>query len=195
MRYPTVYETLRKFAPLPRTEWARAEALGVEQSIPKRGHFVRPGDPADRIGVVLEGLFRAVRFSPHGEESVKSFRAEHELIGPYAEQLQGIASLTAVEALEPSRVLTFKVEAFQSLEAHHPAWIQLARRVAEYHFVVKERREQEFLELSAEDRLGRFWAEHPHLEGRLAQRDVAAYLGVTEVGLSRIVTRRKRQSR
>jgi CRP-like cAMP-binding protein len=47
---------------------------------------------------------------------------------------------------------------------------------------------------SAEERLERFWAEHAHLEGRLAQRDVAAYLGVTEVGLSRIVSRRRKSA-
>lgn len=195
MRYPQVYEALSALSPLPRAEWLRAEELGTEQKIPKKGHFVRPGDPADRFAVVLEGLFRAVRVSPSGEESVKAFRAEQQLIGPYSEQLLGIASLTAIEALEPSRVLAFKVEAFQSLEQHHVAWIQFARRAAEYHYVLKERREQQFLDLTAEERLDRFWEEHRHLEGRLAQRDIAAYLGVTEVGLSRIVSRRRRARR
>lgn len=195
MRYPQVYEALSALSPLPRAEWLRAEALGVEQRIPKKGHFVQPGDPADRFAVVLEGLFRAVRFSARGEESVKAFRAERQLIGPYAEQLMGVASLTAIEALEPSRVLAFKAEAFEALEKHHVAWVQLARRVAEYHYMLKEGREQQFLDLSAEERLERFWEEHRHLEGRLAQRDVAAYLGITEVGLSRIVSRRRRARR
>jgi CRP-like cAMP-binding protein len=195
MRYPEVLETLSRLSPIPRAEWEHAESLGTEQRLEKREHFVRPGDAADRFAVVLKGLFRAVRVSASGEESVKAFRAEGELIGPYAEQLQGIASLTAIEALEPSRVLTFKVAAFQKLEARHPAWVQLARRVAEYHFTVKERREQQFLDLSAEERLEQFWAEHPHLEGRLSQRDVAAYLGITDVALSRIVSRRKKAKR
>jgi CRP-like cAMP-binding protein len=195
MRYPEVLETLSRLSPIPRAEWEHAESLGTEQRLDKRERFVRPGDPADRFAVVLKGLFRAVRVSASGEESVKAFRAEGELIGPYAEQLQGIASLTAIEALEPSRLLTFKVAAFQKLEARHPAWVQLARRVAEYHFTVKERREQQFLDLSAEERLEQFWAEHPHLENRLSQRDVALYLGITDVALSRIVSRRKKAKR
>ena len=68
------------------------------------------------------------------------------------------------------------------------------RRVAEQHFVLKERREQEVLELSAEERLVKFWEEHPHLKGRIPQRDVAAYLGITEVALSRIMSRRRKRA-
>ena len=143
--------------------------------------------------MVLEGAFRAVRVSAKGEETVKAFRAELELIGPYAEILQGIPSLTAIEALEPSRVLVFRTRDFQALEAEHACWSLLARRVAEYHYILKERREQEFLDLSAEERLDGFWAEHPHLEGRVPQRDIAAYLGITDVALSRIMSRRRKR--
>lgn len=193
MRYPQVFETLNALSPLPRDEWLHAEGLATEQRFKKKDAFIRPGDKSDRFAVVLEGLFRAVRFSSGGEESVKAFRAERELIGPYAEQLLGVPSLTLIEALEPARVLTFKMRDFQSLEPRHAAWVQLARRIAEFHFVLKERREQQFLDLSAEERWEHFWKEHRHLEGRLSQRDVAAYLGVTEVGLSRIVSRRKKR--
>ena len=48
-------------------------------------------------------------------------------------------------------------------------------------------------DLTAEERLVRFWEEHPHLKGRVPQRDVAAYLGITEEALSRIMSRRRKQ--
>lgn len=193
MRFPQLYEMSRGWTEIPKAQWLAAEARGVEQSFAKRELFMRAGDAADRFALVLEGVFRAVRVSAKGEETVKAFRAEHELIGPYAEMLQGVPSLTRIEALEPSRVLTFKAADFRALEAGHPCWTQVARKVAEYHFIVKERREQEFLDLSAEERLDQFWAEHARLEGRLAQRDVAAYLGITEVAMSRIMSRRRKR--
>lgn len=195
MRYPKLFLALQTLAPLPRAQWLRAEALGRELSFRKKDLFVRPGDPSDRFALVLEGLFRVYRVSARGVESVKAFRTEHELIGPYAEQLQGIASLTYIEALEPGRLLAFKSADLAALEQGHACWTQFARRVAEYHFMVKERREQEFLDLSAEERLERFQVEYPRLVGRLSQREVAAYLGITEVGLSRIMSRRKRRVR
>ena len=192
MKYPKLFEQISAIAPIPGPQWLRAESLGQEQSLKKKALFIRPGDPADRFAVVLAGAFRAFRVSVKGEESVKAFRAEGELIGPYAEILQRTPSLTAIEALEPSRVLAFHTRDFQQLEQGHACWSLLARRVAEYHFILKERREQEFLDLSAEERFERFQAEHPHLEGRVPQREVAAYLGITEVALSRILSRRRK---
>ncbi|MFP2956721.1 Crp/Fnr family transcriptional regulator [Myxococcus sp. 1LA] len=194
MRYPQLFEHIAALTPLPASEWLKAEALTREQSLEKRALFLRPGDPADRFALVLQGVFRAVRVSAKGEESIKAFRTEGELIGAYAEMLQGQPSMTAIEALEPSRVLVFQAQDLQVLEAGHPCWVQLARRVAERHYILKERREQEFLDLSAEERLERFWQEHPHLHGRVPQRDVAAYLGITEVALSRIVSRRRKRA-
>ncbi len=195
MKHPKLFQKIAAIAPIPETEWRKAEALAQEQAVKKKEHFIRPGDPADRFAVVLEGVFRAYRVSVKGEESVKAFRAELELIGPYAELLQGIASITAIEALEPSRVLAWRTRDFQTLEAGHGCWSMLARRVAEYHFILKERREQEFLDLSADERLDRFRAEHPHLEGRIPQLQIAAYLGITDVALSRIMSRRRKGRR
>ena len=193
MRFPQLHERFASLVPLPAGEWEKAEALAREQVLAKREFFLQPGEPADRFGVVLQGVFRAVRVSARGGESIKAFRAEGELIGAYAEMLQRVPSMTAIEALEPSRVLVFQARDFRELEQGHVCWERLARRVAEHHFIIKERREQEFLDLSAEERLVRFWEEHPHLTGRVPQRDVAAYLGITEVTLSRIMSRRRKR--
>ncbi len=194
MKYPKLFEHIAAFSPLPEEEWVKAEALAREQALEKRALFLRPGDPADRFGWVLQGVFRAVRVSARGEESIKAFRAENQLVGAYAEMLQRRPSMTTIEALEPSRVLVFHARDLEALEAGHACWSRLARRVAEQHYILKERREQEFLDLSAEERLERFWVEHAHLHGRVPQRDVAAYLGITEVALSRIVSRRRKRA-
>ncbi|MCP3099745.1 Crp/Fnr family transcriptional regulator [Myxococcus sp. K15C18031901] len=193
MRFPALFEHLSKLAAIPPSEWERAELLGKEQTVDRKALFLRPGDASDRFSIVLQGVFRLVRVSARGGESVKAFRAEGDLLGAYSEMLQGKPSMTAIEALEPSRVLVFRAADLQALEQGHTCWVQLARSVAEKHFLLKEQREQEFLELSAEERLERFWEEHAHLHRRIPQRDVAAYLGITEVGLSRIVSRRRRQ--
>lgn len=178
---------------MPPAQWEKAEALAKERKFARGEHFLEPGDPADRFGFVIQGVFRSYRLSASGEESVKAFRAEGELIGAYAELLQRIPSLTFIEALEESRALVVSTSDMEALEAGHACWSALARRVAEHQFILKERREQEFLDLSAEERLVRFQAEHPHLKDRVSQRDIAAYLGITPVALSRIVSRRRKR--
>ena len=195
MRYPALYDALRRLAEVPKAEWLEAEALGQELAVPRRGCFLRPGEPADRFGFVLEGLFKVYRVTEDGGESVKAFRAEGEFVAAYAELLLRQSSKGFVEALEPSRVLAFRTAHLDALERRHPCWTQVARRIAEQQYLVKEKREQEFLDLQAAERLERFWDDHPRLKGRLPQREVAAYLGITDVALSRIVTRRRKAAR
>lgn len=193
MKHPALFKAVSSLSPVPPAQWLRAEALGQLQKLAKKEHFLEPGDSADRFGFVIQGVFRAYRVSANGEESVKAFRAEGELLGAYAELLQKIPSLTFIEALEDGQVLVFRTAQMDELEAGHPCWGTLARRVAERQFILKERREQEFLDLDAEARLLRFQAEHPHLKDRISQREVAAYLGITPVALSRIVSRRRKR--
>ena len=192
MKHPALFKAVCTLSPVPAAQWLKAEGVANEQALKKKEHFLEPGDPADRFGFVIRGVFRTYRVSATGEESVKAFRAEGELLGAYAELLQKIPSLTFIEAIEDSRVLVFRSADMDALEAGHACWAALARRVAEHQFILKERREQEFLDLSAEDRLVRFWADHAHLKDRVSQREVAAYLGITPVALSRIVSRRRK---
>ena len=57
----------------------------------------------------------------------------------------------------------------------------------------KETREFELLCLTAEDRYRRLVSSHPTLFARVTQNDVARYLGITPVGLSRIKRRVSKQ--
>ena len=56
----------------------------------------------------------------------------------------------------------------------------------------KEKRERELLTLKPEQRYRAFVAESPGLERRIPQRDLARHLGLTPVGLNRIVQRVRR---
>jgi CRP-like cAMP-binding protein len=57
----------------------------------------------------------------------------------------------------------------------------------------KEKRERELLTLDAEERYRCFVAETPGLARRIPQKILARYLGVTAVGLNRIVKRVQRR--
>ena len=59
----------------------------------------------------------------------------------------------------------------------------------------QERRVRDLLTLSAEDRYVNFLVDVPEMIGVLPQKDIAAYVGVTPVGLSRIATRVREVSR
>jgi hypothetical protein len=68
----------------------------------------------------------------------------------------------------------------------YPKIERLARILAEYFFVRKEKREIELVTLEAKERYAIFQKEHPKLEQRIPQYHIASYLGITPTQLSRI---------
>ena len=50
-------------------------------------------------------------------------------------------------------------------------------------------REYQFLTMSTEERYLAFLQEYPRLAARMSQREVAQYLGLTPVGLNRVISR------
>ena len=91
---------------------------------------------------------------------------------------------TVVERLD-MRVLT-------SLMQRHAAWAMVGFHAMALHALGQERRARDLLTLSAQERYLNFLIELPELIGLLPQKDIAAYIGVTPVGLSRIAARSRR---
>ena len=73
--------------------------------------------------------------------------------------------------------------------AHVYTWERIGRCLAEIRFVEKSEREWSFLCENATERYLKFCKEHPQLLQRVSQNDIACYLGISNVSLSRIVSK------
>ena len=93
-------------------------------------------------------------------------------------------------AVVPSRVVVVDAHQIASLAARHAEWAHLRGRVLHAYAMQQQRREHERLTLSTEERYERLLAERPALAGVLTQREIARYLGISEVTMSRLMTRR-----
>ncbi|MBK7274379.1 MAG: Crp/Fnr family transcriptional regulator [Actinomycetales bacterium] len=79
-----------------------------------------------------------------------------------------------------------------SLMRRHAAWAMVGYHAMALHAMGQERRARDLLTLSAQERYLNFLVQAPELIGLLPQKDIAAYIGVTPVGLSRIAARSRR---
>ena len=139
--------------------------------------------------VVRRGLIKNVYIRENGEAWIKSFSDEGEFFASISALEQGgraSFSATAVEESELERIRFDELERFAEKDL---VWANMLRRATMIFASRKEKRERELLTASPEERYRRFANQYPDLERRLAQKDIAAYLGVTPVGLSRIVRR------
>jgi CRP-like cAMP-binding protein len=145
--------------------------------------------PQPYVYLVRKGLLKLHYLQANGDEWVKSFSHEGMFFGSLtALRPGGLSSfdVMAMEDCELERVDYFELEA---LAASHPAWLLALYRAMQHFAALKEAREHELLTLSPEQRYAAFVQANPSLIARLPKKDLARYLGITPVSLSRIRAR------
>lgn len=142
--------------------------------------------------VVREGLIKLSYIDEGGGEWVKSFASEGRFFASIAAlQPDGRTSFLST-AIEPSRLERLPYRYLNDLANRHLAWARAAQNMTMLFATRKEGKERDLLTLMPEGRYRAFLAENPALEKRIAQKDLARYLGMSPVGLNRIVGRVRR---
>ena len=155
-------------------------------------HIFRQGDENRSVYVLQEGLLKAYYLSDEGRENIKSFIQPGELIGSLAAAHFKEDCSFSVVCLEPS--VTMELD-FDVLYAATKEDLEMASAMVDHLLnfsYKKERREREFLTESAEERYRMLLDRSPELFDKVTQKDIARYLGITPVALSRIRNRREK---
>jgi CRP-like cAMP-binding protein len=185
-----VLPLLKTLGPLPKQEFAFLETRLVFRRL-KRGEFLtRAGEVADQVGFVVKGLFRKLHVTPRGKAIVRGFGGPGAVVGAYVSLLTSTPSYLSVEALRDSELFTLPWSELNALYARHACFQTIGRRLAETMLLEREARAHELLTLTASERYARFLATHQEMLSELRDYDIASYLGITPVSLSRLRARR-----
>lgn len=172
---------------------ADAMALLRIRDLERQEHLLRAGEMAEWVAMVVDGVLREYFILPNGSERTKAFIAEGQFSGSLADLLSGAPSRASIVAEVPVRALLIQHRELRALGERHAAWQRFGLVVKEQLLARKAEREYELLALDAEARYGAFAKLFPGIEGRVAAKHVATYLGITAVHLSRL--RRRRATR
>jgi len=183
---------LASYADVPECEVAHLAGLLKQRVLPKGEFLTKVGDRPTEFALVLDGMIRKFYVTQDGRQMTRGFAVRGELAGAYAALLTRSESRLNVQALEDSRLLVLEFAAFEGLYLRHPCWSTVGRRVAELLFVQREQRESDLLTLTPEQRYEKFRTEQPNIFQSVPQYQIASYLGITPVSLSRIRGRRRR---
>lgn len=153
----------------------------------KEGEYLfQQGDPNDSLFFIKQGLLKAFYNTHDGNEWVKSFLSEGDMIGSLQSIVGRGAASFSLLCLEDCDLLQIAGANFLSRISEHPQFFQAVNQMLLQLAMKKERREYELLCLSAEERYQVFCEREGHLLGRLPQQEIAKYIGITPVALSRI---------
>src|SRR5262245_30921116 len=170
-------------------EWDAVERASNPKRFKAGDTLFFSGERRSQIFVVNEGVLKLMYETPDGDSWVKGFvEAGASFASASALQPQGITSFSAYVETD-ALIDTLDFQLLMKLSAKHFEWQRALTNAFVFYEQCKEQRERELLTLTPEQRYMKFLNDHPHLAMVIKQRDIAGYVRVTPVSLSRIKSR------
>ena len=185
--FSALRESIESYAPVSDETWSDLRAICRLKQVP-RGHILySAGEVPDSFAFVYRGLFRVYVTDEKGKEYNKNFFDEGKYPGAMTALLTGSPSLTTIEALEDSSVITIDFKRYRKLlEKRHDLKMYQIHYLERNWLLVKDSREIEIVQNDATRRYLRFMEEHGTIAARIPQYHIASHLGITPTQLSRI---------
>lgn len=160
---------------------------GAQAKLWAKGDDVfRQGETCPDVYILAKGLVKLHYVTLEGKEWIKSFVTDKGLFGSRASQSLGQPSSFSATCIEDCEVYCLSYQGFEKLCAQDPKLAAMAFQFFQWLGLKKELREYQLLCLSAEERYRNFLNDNPNLAARITQTDMARYLGITPIALSRI---------
>lgn len=153
----------------------------------RKGHFlIEAGDQAGFMCYVLQGCLRSYSIDEKGNEHVLQFAPEDWWTGDLASFTKGSPATVYCDALEDSAALRLDRKDMEDLYARVPKFERFFRILITNAFIAAQRRLLSTISQPAEERYREFIALYPRLDGRVPQKQIASYLGMTPEFLSTV---------
>ncbi|AXN32258.1 Crp/Fnr family transcriptional regulator [Vibrio coralliilyticus] len=165
-----------------------AQLLDSSQLIelPTRHILLHQGQLADEIFFLIEGICHSAYLTDKGKEFSKEFYWEHDWIIGFESLIKQQPSPYLLESLTSCVLFSLPVETLRQWRSQkHSVYLKLL----ETQLMYKENKERFMLLYTPEERYELFCQHYPHLPERLTDYQIAAYLGITPISLSRIKKR------
>jgi CRP/FNR family transcriptional regulator, anaerobic regulatory protein len=155
----------------------------------KRQYVLQEGDICTYINFVVRGCLRMYKIDDQGNTHILQFAAENYWINDLGSFHKLKPSALNIDALEDTVVLQITRDDMIALYTQAPKFDRIFRVLMENTFVRLQQRLLQTISSTAEDRYKSFLEVYPHLANRLAQVQIAAFLGITPEFLSRLRNR------
>lgn len=156
------------------------------KTVKKDTYFLREGEKSTQMGLVKKGLFRSYYLDRKGNDITKYFYPEGSMLFSYVAHLTRKESEYSMQALEDSEILVAEISDFEKIVEGNYQLLSFYKRMIDKNLIMKEEHALSFKSLNSADRYKKFLAQYPGLEKRIKQYQLASYLGITPVSLSRI---------
>ncbi|WP_339662917.1 Crp/Fnr family transcriptional regulator [Croceibacter atlanticus] len=178
---------LDQIASISATDWAFFTSKLQRRVIPKKDVFLKLNEIENTISFIETGVVRL--FIPKEDpdkEITFGFTFKNQFVSAYDSFITRQPSAYQLQALTETTLLSISYNDLQAVYKTTQIGNLIGRLTAERLFLVKSKREQNLLNLSAEERYIKLFKERPELLKVIPLKYISSYIGVTAQALSRI---------
>ena len=161
-------------------------AVAEPLDLPTRHILLHQGQTQTHCYFLLNGLCHACYLTEQGKQFSKEFYWDQDVIIGFESLITNEPSAFLLETLSASQLIMLPITLFQQWrQQQHPLYQILLERQLRH----KEHKERFMLMHTPEQRLQLFSEHFPELVDRITDYQLASYLGITSISLSRIKKR------
>lgn len=182
-----IKEYLDQIANISDIDWEFFTSKLTPRLIQKKEVFLKLNEIESQISFIESGVVRLFIPKEDPEKEITfGFTFKNQFISAYDSFITRTPSLYQLQALTDTKVLSITYDDLQEVYKTTAIGNLIGRLTAERLFLVKSKREQNLLNLTAEERYLKLFKERPELLKVIPLKYISSYIGVTPQGLSRI---------
>jgi CRP-like cAMP-binding protein len=167
-------------------EWTAFLSLMKPKGLKKRELLLRAGDVCEYNSFIVKGCLRTFFSDEKDHEHVFQIGFEDWWASDLTSFVTGEKANYSIEALEDCELLVMHRNDYEPLLMKYPRFERFFRLLMQNAYVAAQRRTIDSMSLNAERRYLDLIRKYPTMEMRVAQHNIASYLGITPEALSRI---------
>jgi len=182
-----IKDYLDQIATISTSDWAFFTSKLQRRVIPKKEVFLKLNDVENHISFIESGVVRLFIPKDDPEKEITfGFSFKDQFISAYDSFLTQKPSAYQLQALTKTTILSMTYDDLQDVYKTTQIGNLVGRLTAERLFLLKSKREQNLLNLTAEERYLKLFKERPELLKVIPLKYISSYIGVTAQALSRI---------
>lgn len=162
------------------------KSLATKRELKAGEEIVKQGGKTNKIAFLTSGLMRAYKTLESGKQITKNIFTPIGFVGAFSSLIKDEPSILCYEALADSVVFEIDFNEFIKISKTNIDISNLYNRILEYVFIMYERKQLETMALNGTERYMSLKNQIPDIENLIPQYQIASYLNITPVQLSRI---------
>jgi CRP-like cAMP-binding protein len=168
-------------------DWDFFKSKLQRRTLPKKTIFLKINQIENHISFIESGVVRLFIPKENPEKEITfGFSFKDQFVSAYDSFLTQKPSLYQLQTLTETSILSITYKDLQAVYKTTQIGDLIGRLTAERLFLIKSKREQNLLNLSAEERYLKLFKERPELLKIIPLKYISSYIGVTAQALSRI---------